>query len=327
MMSFIDPHGRKIDYLRLSLTEHCNLRCFYCMPAESKCTAHSSSQLTFDEIERVVAAFAALGVYRLRLTGGEPLLRKGVAELAARLNAVPGIEDLSMSTNAMLLAHHGAALRNAGVSRLNISLDSLNPDRFARITHGARLEDVFAGLEAAKHAGFSPIKINMLVMKGINDDEVVDMAHYCLDQGFTLRYIETMPMGAGGQQAFSHYLPLDVVKDRLAAQFQLVEDIASGGGPARYLRIPGSKTQIGFITPLSRHFCATCNRVRLGADGTLYMCLGNTHSVALKPHLRQGISESGLVEVIQNALAIKPLRHNFEQQAGQINRAMSATGG
>ena len=326
-MSFIDPYGRKIDYVRLSLTDRCNLRCFYCLPAGSSDFAPSSSRLGLDEIERIMAAFAKLGVHRVRLTGGEPLVRKGVADLAARLHALPGIDDLSMTTNALLLERQADALFEAGVSRLNVSLDSLDAARFSRITHGGDLAKVLRGLEKARAVGFSPIKINMLVMKGINDDEVVTMARWCAAQGFTLRYIETMPMGAGGSDAVSRYVPLEVVRQQLEQHFTLVDDIASGGGPARYLRIVGTQTKIGLITPLSRHFCASCNRVRLGANGTLYMCLGNSHSVDLKAPLREGISDDGLMELIRQSIALKPWQHNFNETSAPVDRAMAATGG
>ena len=326
-MSFIDSYGRKIDYVRLSLTDRCNLRCFYCLPELSQNFAPSDTRLTFDEIERLMTAFASLGVHRIRLTGGEPLVRKGVADLAARLSAIPGLDDLSLSTNGALLEQHASGLFQAGVSRINVSLDTLDADRFSRITHGGKLQQVLDGLAAADRAGFRPIKINMLVMKDVNDDEVIAMTRYCINQGFTLRFIETMPMGTGGQSAFSHYLPLGVVREKLEKEFPLVEDIASGGGPARYMRVPGTNTQIGFITPLSQHFCASCNRVRLGADGTLYLCLGNSHAVSLREPLRQGISDAGLLEVIREAIAIKPYQHNFESQKSTSDRAMSATGG
>ncbi|WP_119308728.1 GTP 3',8-cyclase MoaA [Cohaesibacter haloalkalitolerans] len=326
-MAFIDPYGRTIDYVRLSLTDRCNLRCFYCLPKGTRGFAPSDTRLTFDEIERVIRAFAVLGVHRVRLTGGEPLVRKGVAQLVARLHQIPGVDDMSMSTNALLLEPHAEALFAAGVGRLNVSLDSINVERFARITNGGNLDHVLKGLFRARQEGFDPIKINMLVMKGINDDEVVPMARFCIENGFTLRYIETMPMGAGGMDAVSRYLPLDVVEEALKAEFNLIDDISSGGGPARYKRIAGSETKIGFITPLSRHFCASCNRVRLGADGTLHLCLGNSHSVGLREPLRQGIDDEELVALIRKAIALKPWQHNFNQPKTGVNRSMAATGG
>ncbi|WP_319529864.1 GTP 3',8-cyclase MoaA [uncultured Cohaesibacter sp.] len=326
-MAWADPFGRQIDYVRLSVTDKCNLRCFYCMPERHRSFITPSHYLTFDEIERVVAAFSDLGVSRIRLTGGEPLVRKGLPDLITRLTAIPGIRDLSMSTNAMLLGKLAETIYKAGVSRLNVSLDTLKQSRFSEISRGGKLEDVLSGLASARQAGFEPIKINMLVMKGINDDEAVDLASFCIANGFALRFIETMPMGASGQEAYGHYLDLSVIRDQLAERFDLVPSVMAGGGPARYFRVNGTETHIGFITPLSQHFCATCNRVRMSADGTLHLCLGNSHNMALRPHLRDGISDSGLRDLLIEALAMKPWQHNFEDQPNHMARSMATTGG
>ena len=260
------------------------------------------------------------------LTGGEPLVRRGLPLLARRLADLPGIADLSLSTNAMLLADCAAALKNAGISRINVSLDSLRPTRFSEIT-GGRLEPVIQGLMAARAAGFSPIKINMLALGGINDDEFEDMVEFCLEQGFTLRLIETMPMGDTGRQAGASYLDVSKVKDRLAQRFDLVPAVMPGGGPARYVEVRGTGMRIGFITPISQHFCETCNRVRLAVDGTLYLCLGQDHKFELRPLLREGISDDGLKEAIIEALALKPERHEFREKPQQVVRLMSMTGG
>ena len=322
-----DPFGRTIEYVRLSVTDRCDLRCFYCMPQGFHDFETPEHWLSFDEIERVIGAFAGLGVQRLRITGGEPLVRKGLPELAARLHALDGIEDLSLSTNAVQLARHARALRDGGVSRLNVSLDSLDPARFAEITGGGKLGKVLDGLMAAKEVGFAPIKLNMVVMKGINDHEVESMVDFCLEHGFTLRFIETMPMGSTGQEAADQYLDLAVVRQRLAERFELVPAVMPGGGPARYVQVAGSPLKIGFITPISQHFCESCNRVRLGVDGTLFLCLGQDHSLALRPHLRQGISDDGLRNLVVEAIARKPLRHEFNEKPGQVMRFMSMTGG
>lgn len=323
----VDPFGRTISYLRVSVTDRCDLRCFYCMPEVFNSYEIPDNWLTFNEIERVVSTFSALGVSRLRLTGGEPLVRKGLPELATRLAALPGITDLSLSTNANRLVHDARVLKQAGVSRLNVSLDSLQPKRFQLITKG-KLDKVMAGLMAAKAAGFAPIKINMVVMQGINDDEVLDMVEFCLEHRFTLRFIETMPMGETGRNARdSYYLSLQTVKARLAEHYNLLPSIMEGGGPAQYYTIGATGLKIGFITPISQHFCATCNRVRLGVDGTLYLCLGQEHSVALRPLLRAGISDVALQGVIRKALWLKPLEHNFNQTQTQVLRFMSMTGG
>ena len=212
-VQLLDPFGRKIEYLRLSVTDKCNLRCFYCLPEGFKGFEEPGHWLRFDEIERVIGAFAELGVNRVRLTGGEPLVRRDLPQLAANLAALPGLDDLSLSTNATLLSRHAVALREAGITRINASLDTLRPGRFAEIT-GGRLEPVLEGLMAAKAAGFSPIKLNMLALKGINDDEFVAMVEFCLEHDFTLRFIETMPVGSTGRNASEHYLDLRIVKQQ-----------------------------------------------------------------------------------------------------------------
>ena len=326
MSTLTDPFGRNITYLRLSVTDRCDLRCFYCLPQGFTGFEVPEHWLSFDETARIVAAFAAMGVQRLRLTGGEPLVRKGLSDLAAQLAAIPGIDDLSLSTNAVQLAKHAAALKQAGVSRLNVSLDSLSPERFRQIT-GGPLEKVLRGLAVAKEQGFAPIKLNMVVMKGVNDDEVEAMVQFCIEQGYTLRFIETMPMGDTGRDAADHYLDLRVVRERLERRFTLVDAVMPGGGPAKYVQVAGTDLKLGFITPISQHFCDTCNRVRLGVDGTLYLCLGQDHSVELRPHLRQGISHDGLVNLLADAIARKPHKHEFREKPTQVVRFMSQTGG
>jgi cyclic pyranopterin phosphate synthase len=312
--------------VRLSVADKCNLRCFYCLPEGFKGFEEPGHWLRFDEIERVIGAFAELGVSRVRITGGEPLVRKDLPHLVGRLAGLPGVDDLSLSTNATLLARQAQSLKQAGVARINVSLDTLDPGRFRAITGGA-LEPVLEGLMAAKAAGFAPIKINMLALKGINDDEFEAMVEFCLEYDFTLRFIETMPVGDTGRTAGEHYLALDVVRQRLARRFELIPGVMPGGGPARYVQVQGTELRIGFITPISQHFCATCNRVRLAVDGTLYLCLGQDHQFALRPLLRQGISDEGLKEAITEALMLKPERHEFNEKRTQVVRFMSMTGG
>lgn len=324
--SLIDPFGRRIEYVRLSVTDKCNLRCFYCMPEHFSDFQQPDHWLTHDEIVRVIRAFTQLGVARVRLTGGEPLVRKNISELAHRLTALPGLNDLSLSTNAVLLDRHATALREAGISRINVSLDSLQSERFKAIT-GGELKPVLNGLITAKRAGFSPIKINMVAMKGINDDEFEDMVSFCLEHGFTLRFIETMPMGSTGDEARHHYLDLQTVKQQLSESYDLIPDVMPGGGPARYMRVNGSDLRIGFITPISQHFCETCNRVRLAVDGTLYLCLGQENKLELRPLLRDGISDEALKSKLIEAIKSKPERHEFKEKPQQIIRLMSMTGG
>ena len=326
MNQLVDPFQRRIEYVRVSVTDRCDLRCFYCMPEGFHGFEEPEDWLTHDEIERVVRAFTTMGVRRIRLTGGEPLVRKNLTNLAARLAALPQLEDLSLSTNATRLAKHALALKHAGVSRINVSLDSLKPDIFKQITKG-KLEKVIAGLMAAKKAGLSPVKINMVVMKGINEDEVESMVEFCLEHGFTLRFIETMPVGDTGRNASDHFVDLADVRARLAKHFDLLPGAMPGGGPARYVRVAGTDMNIGFITPISQHFCDTCNRVRLSVDGTLYLCLGQEDRFELRPLLRDGISDAGLEEAIRTAISFKPERHEFRDKPDQVIRFMSMTGG
>jgi len=325
--SLIDPHGRPVDYLRLSVTDRCDLRCQYCLPAGYRDFEEPEHWLTFDEIERLVRAFTELGVRRVRLTGGEPLTRRGLPGLARRLSALPHLEDLSLSTNAIQLGRDAVALREAGVRRLNVSLDSLRADRYAAITGGGKLEKVRHGLETARRAGFSPIKINMVVMGGVNDDEIGDMVRFCIDREFTLRFIETMPIGDTGREASHHYVDLQTVRQRLEQEFTLLPAAMTGGGPARYFRVADTELRIGFITPISQHFCDTCNRVRLAADGTLYLCLGQEDNVQFRPLMRSGANTETLKEMIRAGIARKPEKHEFREAPAKVVRFMAQTGG
>lgn len=323
----IDPYQRQIDYIRVSVTDRCDLRCAYCIPKGFKNFEEPEHWLTFDEIERVIRAFTTLGVRRVRLTGGEPLTRHNLPDLASRLSQLPHLEDLSLSTNGVRLGKQALALRAAGVHRLNVSLDSLQPQRFAEITGGGKLHKVLDGLMEAKAVGFSPIKINTVAMKGVNDDEFGNLVDFCIEHGFALRFIETMPMGDTGREASQHYLDLQDVKRDLEGRFELVPTVMRGGGPARYFQVRGTDLKIGFITPISQHFCATCNRVRLAVDGTLYMCLGQDSAYALRPLLRAGISDEDLQAAIKEAIALKPERHEFRESPKKLVRFMSMTGG
>ena len=324
--SLTDRFGRRIEYVRLSVTDRCDLRCSYCMPIGFRDFEEPRDWLTFDEIERVIRIFGELGTRRIRLTGGEPLVRKNLPMLVQRLAALPGIEDLSLSTNATRLAKHARDLKQAGISRINVSLDSLRADRFKSITQG-KLDKVLDGLMAAKAAAFHPIKINMVVMQGVNDDEVEDMVNFCLEHDFTLRFIETMPVGDTGRAARGHYVSLATIKTRLANQFELLPATMPGGGPARYVQVANTNLRIGFITPISQHFCDTCNRVRLAVDGTLYMCLGQNDKYELRPLLRAGISDAELQQHILQAIELKPERHEFNDKPETVVRFMSMTGG
>ncbi len=322
----IDPFGRTVEYVRLSVTDRCDLRCFYCLPGDYRDFSEPEEWLTFAEIERVIGAFVSLGVRRVRITGGEPLVRKNLPELVSSLARIPGLLDLSLSTNAVGLARLADALHTAGIRRINVSLDTLRAERFKQITKG-NLDKVIDGLMTAKQSGFSPIKINMVVMHDINDDEVEDMVEFCIEHDFTLRLIETMPMGDTGRSASSNYVDLQEVKKKLAQRYELIPGVMPGGGPARYVQVAGTDLRIGFITPISQHFCEACNRVRLAVDGTLYLCLGQDHKFEFRPLLRNGISDAGLLDAVQHAITLKPERHEFRERPQQIVRFMSMTGG
>lgn len=322
----MDRFGRAVTYVRLSVTDRCDLRCTYCMPKRFKDFEEPQDWLTFDEIERVIGLFTRMGVSRVRMTGGEPLLRRNLVDLSAKLAQLPGLNDLSLSTNATQLAKHALPLRQAGVRRLNVSLDTLSRECMARITGSDSMDKVMDGLQAAKAAGFSPIKLNMVVMPGINAWEVADMMAFCTEQGFILRLIETMPVGETGRQ--TPYQPLEPVLDSLRQRFDLIPEILEmGGGPARYWRTPDGRGKLGLITPISQHFCDTCNRVRLSVDGTLHLCLGQEQQFQLRPMLRAGATDQEIEQAIRTAIELKPERHHFNEQPEKIIRFMSQTGG
>ncbi|WP_157670228.1 GTP 3',8-cyclase MoaA [Chitinibacter sp. GC72] len=320
-----DRFARAIDYLRVSVTDRCDLRCSYCLPARFKGFEEPEHWLTFDEITRLVGAFARLGVRRVRLTGGEPLLRRNLPELAGRLSGL-GLADLALSTNATQLAKHAQALKDAGVTRVNVSLDSLDRKCVSQITGSDSFDNVMAGLHAAAEVGLSPIKLNMVAMRGVNDAEIDTMAEFAFAHGYILRMIEAMPMGDTGRN--TQYLDLGPIRDRLVARYDLIPEVIElGGGPARYWKTRDGIGRIGFITPMSQHFCATCNRVRLTVDGTLYMCLGQESSFEFRPLLRGGASDAELEAAILHAIELKPERHEFVEQPAKLIRFMSQTGG
>lgn len=321
-----DGFGRKIQYLRLSVTDRCDFRCTYCLPRSHRGFVTPASWLSPQEVTRLGGIFCNLGVRHIRLTGGEPLVRPELLEIASGLSTLPGLDELSVSTNASRLALYADDLRSAGVKRLNISLDSLESDTFRQLT-GGDLHKVLAGIDAAIAMGFSPIKINMVMMRGINDHEAISMVEFCRNKSLALRFIETMPVGAGGQGAQDHYLPLVEVEQHLRKRYMLKEAAMHGSGPARYFQIDDSELRIGFITPKSQHFCDTCNRVRLSVDGELYLCLGQENKVELGKMMRNGASDEQLHVAILQAIANKPERHLFNEAPAAILRPMSALGG
>lgn len=347
-----DGYGRRIDYLRVSVTDRCDLRCSYCLPKDFKGFETPANWLTHAEMARVIGLFVALGVGKVRLTGGEPLLRRGVADLAGVVAAMPGVTDLSVSTNGTRLARHARALRAAGVTRLNVSLDTLDAEAFKQITGRDCLADVLAGLGAARDAGFAPIKLNSVVHAATPHADVRRLLDYAISQGFVLRLIEPMPMGTCGQGM--RHTDLNALGATLAAEAGLVPAMpvagrplgqgtgthagsgfgsgfglgfGAGSGPARYWTAGHGAPVLGVITPMSRHFCAACNRVRLGVDGTLYLCLGQEDQVPLGRMLRAGATDAELTRAILAGIAAKPERHDFLAQPERIVRFMAQTGG
>lgn len=326
----IDAFGRRVTYLRLSITDRCDLRCVYCM-AEDMQFLPRAQILSLEEIQRVAAAFVALGVEKIRVTGGEPLVRKGALDLLGELGGLPGLRELTLTTNGTQLQHCAAALKQAGVKRLNISLDTLDAQRFRQLTRVGDLATVLRGIDAAKQQGFERIKLNVVAMRGRNDDEVGDLTAYAVEHGLDIAFIEEMPLGLidDHDRALAFYPSAEIRRD-LAARFDLQAIEADSGGPARYWQVGGSTTRVGFISPHSENFCASCNRVRLTVEGRLLLCLGNEHSVDLKPVLREHPNDAAaLKQAIVAAMALKPERHHFDLTADQpvIFRHMSVTGG
>ncbi len=324
----IDRFGRRITYLRLSITDRCDLRCRYCM-AEEMTFLPRAQILTLEEIATIARAFVELGVEKIRVTGGEPLVRRGALELLEELGRLP-LKELVLTTNGMRLAQCAERLVRAGVRRVNVSLDSLRPERFRHITRFGDLERVLAGIEAARRAGFDRVKLNAVILRGVNDDEVVDLATFAIERGLDISFIEEMPLGVidshDRRQAF---YSSDEVRADLARRFTLLPTTDRTGGPSRYWRVAGSDSRIGFISPHSHNFCGDCNRVRLTVEGRLLLCLGNEHSVDLKRVLRRWPGDADrLKKAIVEAMALKPERHHFDlREQPIILRHMNVTGG
>jgi len=329
----IDRFGRVHDYLRISVTDRCNLRCVYCMPEEGMEFEPEEHLLTFEQIAEVVRVLAGMGVRKLRLTGGEPLVRKNLERLVAGLSAIPGIEDIALTTNGMFFAKKAEALREAGLTRINISLDSLKPARFALITRGGDLRKVLQAIEAAERAGLDPIKLNVVLMKGMNDDEIGDFLQLTRERKLHVRFIEYMPIGHSGDGWKQRYLPLQTVHDRCRELGWRVEEQGDvyGNGPSQNFRIAGAPGTFGLIHPVSDHFCAACNRLRLTADGNIKPCLYWSDEFNVKRVLGD---DRALEELFLRALDIKPESHemakalqNREQSHTPTARRMSQIGG
>ncbi|GBU10035.1 molybdopterin biosynthesis protein A [Gammaproteobacteria bacterium] len=322
----IDRFGRKIDYLRVSVTDRCDLRCTYCLPKGFKGFEEPRNWLTLDEMYRVLACFSKLGTKHFRFTGGEPLLRKNLASLINKMRNLDHKHDLSMTSNATQLSVHAQQLKESGLDRLNISLDSLRKECVQEITGNDCLEKVLTGLIAAKNAGFTKIKINMVPLIGVNDQDIEPMIAFCIEHDFIMRMIEVMPMGATGKASTGK--DLTQLLRKLAPKYKLQESMEIlGAGPAKYWKSSDNKFTLGLITPISQHFCETCNRIRLSVDGTLYMCLGQEGAYPLRAMLRAGCSDLELENSIVQAIELKPEKHDFLQEPDKIIRFMSMTGG
>ena len=330
----IDPFGRAISYVRISVTDRCDLRCVYCMPERMRFLP-KPLVLTIEELERVANAFIRLGTRRLRITGGEPLVRRDIMTLVERLGARigrdlitgEGLDELTLTTNGSRLTSFAAPLAAAGVRRINVSLDTLEPARFAAITRGGDLRATLAGIDAARSAGIS-IKINTVALRGLNEDEHERLLLWCGEEGHDLCFIETMPMGAVEEDRTEHYLPLSTVRERLARRFTLLPSRYRTGGPARYVDVVETGGRLGFITPMTHNFCELCNRVRLTCTGMLYLCLGQEDHADLRAVLRADGTDQALDAAIRDAVTRKPKGHDFVIDRGPaLARHMSTTGG
>ncbi|ANF25707.1 GTP 3',8-cyclase MoaA [Stutzerimonas stutzeri] len=329
MTQLRDAHNRQIDYLRMSVTDRCDFRCVYCM-AEDMTFLPRQQVLGLEELERIARIFVGLGVKKIRLTGGEPLVRQGIVGLCERIAALPGLRELVMTTNGSQLVKLATPLARAGVKRLNISLDSLDAAKFHAITRTGQLQQVLDGIEAAREAGFERIKLNAVVMKGRNAEEVADLVDFAIASGLDLSFIEEMPLGDVGRSRGESFCSSDEVKALIAERHTLIDSAEQSGGPARYVRLPEHpQTRIGFISPHSHNFCATCNRVRLTVEGRLLLCLGHENAIDLRALLRRHpISDQPAIDAIHAALQRKPLRHEFSSGGEvQVLRFMNASGG
>lgn len=329
----IDNFGRHVTYVRISVTDRCDFRCVYCM-SEDMVFLPKSQILSLEEIETLARNLVACGVTKIRLTGGEPLVRPGVVDLAKKLSALPGLRELCMTTNGSRLQDLAEPLKAAGVDRLNVSLDSLDEGRFHELTRTGRLGKVMAGIEAAQRAGFQHTKLNAVVLRGRNDDEVLPLVDYALAQGLDLSFIEEMPLGVITEHdRASAFFSSDDIREVIRSRYALESVADDTGGPSRYFQIPGHASRIGFISPHSHNFCGDCNRVRVTTEGRLLLCLGNEHSLDLRTILRNGPSDQVSVDArvqkaLHDAMLIKPEKHHFNlNDEPQILRFMSATGG
>jgi GTP 3',8-cyclase len=330
-MTCLDTLSRPIDYLRISITDRCNLRCVYCMPAEGiSGKLRHEDLLTYEELSRVVRAAADLGISKIRLTGGEPLVRLGVVELVSMIAKTPGIDDIAMTTNGVFLAQEAVHLKHAGLQRVNISLDTMSHAKFRSITRLGELDAVLAGIRAAERVGLHPIKINNVVMRGCNDDEIVDFARLTYRHPWHVRFIEFMPVGGTALKAIAEYVSVAAMRaviEGACGPLASASSAGRGAGPARYYRLSGALGTIGFIAAISEHFCFGCNRLRLTADGRLRPCLMSDNEIDLRMALRSGADETVLQALLQQAIEHKPSGHHLDQGQIPLARQMAQIGG
>ena len=325
----IDKFGRRVDYIRLSVTDRCDFRCVYCMTEEMQFVPRRQV-LTLEELYTVARAFTELGVSRIRLTGGEPMVRSNVMHLIERLGRLPGLDELLLTTNGNQLDKYSEPLKSAGVNRINISLDSLDAEKFRRISRTGKLERVLAGIDAAIAAGFDRLRINSVIMRGYNDDEVLPLVEYALDRALDIAFIEEMPLGeASDHDREKTTCSNDWVRERIESRYTLLDSAVKTAGPSRYVQVVGSNSRIGFISPVTHNFCADCNRVRITVEGRLLLCLGNEHSMDLRAILRDREKDfDDLKTAIVAAMDLKPERHYFyDKEHAQPVRLMNMTGG
>lgn len=324
----LDAFKRRINYLRISLTDRCNFRCLYCMPEHGAHFAPRDQLLTDAELLRVVQAAAAVGFEKMRLTGGEPTLRRNIVELVRGIAATPGIREISMTTNGLRLVDLAAPLREAGLTRVNISIDSLNPEKFRTMTRGGDFARVWAGIEAAERVGFTPMKLNAVVVRNLNDDEVADLARLTLDQPWQLRFIEMMPLVGVGELAKQSVVPTTEIIANLEQVYGPLEFVGwFGSDPARTYRLPGGQGTLGFISSVTEPFCSTCNRMRLTADGKLHLCLLRDNELDLRDALRGGAADEDVQALIRQAVWLKPWGHGLPEGVKPTLRGMSELGG
>jgi len=327
MTGLSDSFQRPINYLRISVTDRCNLRCVYCMPEEGVSLMSHDDILSYEEIFTLVKVAAEMGIDRVRITGGEPLVRSGVPELVRLIAGIDTINDIAMTTNGVLLSRYAAELKEAGLHRVNISLDTLKPERFRRITRCGELEDTLSGIEAAHRVGLEPVKINMVVMAGINDDEIPDFARKTVSDGWHVRFIEHMPVTDEEPLAF-RLVPVSDIRRAIETLGKLEPcQGGKGNGPAKYFRLPGAVGTVGFITPITEHFCYQCNRLRLTADGKLRPCLLSEEEIDVKEPLRRGASVTELKSLIEKTIAAKPEGHRLAEGKKRNGRPFSQVGG